>query len=180
MYFNLISIDPGSNLGVSILTVDYDDLKIKSIETTTINLNRLISSEENVQLRRILAIRKYIKNLLVKYEPEVFGFEEAFLDVRYPKAVTQLSQYTITIEQVVKKYDDMCKIFKHPPKYIKKYIGAGGRADKHDMSDALSKHKELDKYLKDNFLTEHEVDALALAVVCLERIRKNPLVMCAI
>ena len=43
--FNIISIDPGNNLGISIYTIDDEDYKIVSVETIFLILNNYSSEE---------------------------------------------------------------------------------------------------------------------------------------
>lgn len=173
--FNIVGIDPGNNLGVSIIAVDSNDFSIQHITSFTIRLESHIPNDSsNTLLDKWYVIEKYIINLLDTYNPLVVGMESAFLNSRFPKAVINLSSYTTMIEFTISKYSyNLIKIWKYPPKYIKKIVSTGN-ADKLDMLHSVSSIKEIKQHIDLYNVTEHEVDATAIAYVVLDEIRKNP------
>ncbi len=181
--FNIISIDPGNNLGISIYTIDDEDYKIVNIETIFLVLNNY-ASEDGDGYDKINSKLKYLKDYMTKvmkdYKPLALGIETSFLNMRFPKAVIQLSQYLAIIESVSKEVYSGIKIFRYSPKYIKSKIDAGGDAKKDDMTSAVSKIKEITSKIKIDKLTEHEIDSLAIGYVMLKEIRQYPLVLCAL
>ena len=115
-----------------------------------------------------------------EYKPLALGIETSFLNMRFPKAVIQLSQYLAVITNTTKSIVSDIKIFRYSPKYIKNNIGAGGDAKKDDMTSAIKKIPEVNDKIKIETLTEHEIDSLAIGYVVLKEIRSYPLVLCAI
>ena len=184
-----MSIDPGSNIGISIYTisVDYTDtnmvFNIESIETNVIVLENYIP-EYNIANNKLLSklhiLKDVLENLLIEHDPSVVAVEEAFANMRFPLAVIQLSQYLGIILQTVSSFNPFLKVFKYAPKLIKKYVGSGGNANKDDMLSTVSKISEIVKHVDITKLTEHEIDSLAIGYITLQHIRQHPLVMCAI
>lgn len=179
--FNIIGIDPGNNLGVSILTIDSKTFNIINIRTHIFVLEDYSSS---IILDKKISKLYYITNVIPSYlynlyNPKAIGIETAFLNTRFPKAVMHLSQYVGNLDLSFRSLDSFIKIFKYPPKYIKGIISTGD-ANKNDMLIGISKIKELKDILDYSKLTEHEIDAIAIAYVTLQEIRKYPLVLCSI
>ena len=177
--FNIIGIDPGNNLGISVFTLD-TDLKIKSITT---HYKFLEDYPSNISSDKKLARLLYLQNLPYKlvnmYNPIAVGVETAFMNSRFPTAVMALSQYVSTIEINFINANNFIKFFKYPPKYIKKFINTGD-ANKKDMLAGIKKIKEITDVLDLQGRTEHEIDATAIAYVTLQEIRSFPLVLCSI
>ena len=174
-YFNIVGIDPGNNLGISIYTINSSDLTIVSISTKYYNLDSFVdSNDDNRFLFRLQYLANIINNICVDYNPIMVGVEAAFMNIRFPKAVMQLSQYIAIIEHTIYNYNNRIKLFRYAPKYIKKFIGAGGDADKNDMSATLGGDMELLSVLPVRNYTEHELDAIAIGKVLLIEIREYP------
>lgn len=181
--FNIIGIDPGNNLGIAIYTIDPEDFKIVKIENIMLVLNNYITDEGdgydkmNLKLKHLkFSIQAIIKN----YKPIALGLETSFLNMKFPKAVIQLSQYLAIIESTSKEIIPNIKIFRYSPKYIKSKVDAGGDAKKDDMTTAISKLTEVTKHIDITKLTEHEIDSTAIGYVVLKEIRMFPLVLCAL
>jgi len=171
--FYVVGIDPGSNTGVAIAGLSAVDLSIRSLESFTLKLTD-VDNVDNIMLNRVQYLQKVCKLLANRYNPNAIGVEAAFLNSRFPKAVMQLSQYTMAIEQTFYSHDSFVKIFRYPPKYVKKYIGAGGNADKDDMTRAVFNIAELSNKIDLNVLTEHEIDAMAILYITVDNIRRQP------
>ena len=181
--FNIISIDPGNNLGISIYTIDDEDYKVVSVETIFIILNNYGSEEGDGYDKinsKLSYLKKFMTEIMNEYKPLALGLETSFLNMRFPKAVIQLSQYLAIIENVSREVYSGIKIFRYSPKAIKSKIEAGGDAKKDDMTTAVSKIEELKGKIKLDKLTEHEIDSLAIGYVMLKEIRQFPMVLCAL
>jgi len=172
--FTIVSIDPGTNTGIAIYEISPKDFSIVSLETLTVVL-----SEYGDLLAKLVKIKKTIASIIETYNPIIVSVEAAFLNIRFPKAVMQLSQIISAIELTIKTINSDIKIFEYPPKYIKKII-ATGTADKDDMTEAVLKIKELSSNININHMSEHEVDAMSIGYVTLLEIRKTPFILYSI
>lgn len=176
----IISIDPGSNLGIAIYGLNECTLEIVSIETILITLENRVNPEDSRDrvLNKLMVINDTCEWLWRKYNPVAIVEEAAFVS-RFPKAVMQLSQYIATIELTFKRCNRNLVFFRYPPKYVKKEIQAGGGATKDDMTIGVSKVPEIVKFINPGVLSEHEVDALAIGYVGIQEIRDFPYVLYA-
>jgi len=171
--FNIIGIDPGNNLGVSIVELSTNTLEIVSIQTIVYSLDVYVCDRVIDRLtKRLFVLNNIIYNLLQQYQPVAFSIETAFLNTRFPRAVMQLSMYVATIYNTINTYDNIIKIFKYPPKLIKSSVGAGGNADKDKMLSNILTIRELTKYIDFTLVSEHEVDATAIAYTAILEFRK--------
>lgn len=177
-YIKLIGIDPGNNTGISILYIDPVTFLIKNIETRTVQLSRY--SNDEYDYTRLYILQNVISDLYHQAQPNAVAMEVAFLNMRYPKAVIQLSQYVGVVETTFKLLDSTIIMYKYSPMYIKSIAGGSGKADKNDMRDAVSRNKELVRHLNLDTMTEHEIDATCIAYTALLDIRENQYVLLAI
>lgn len=172
--FNIMGLDPGSNLGVSILSIDANKLSIEAIDTTRFVLASYSVDNDNM-LDRWIALESIIKDIVLEYNPIIVGMEAAFMNQHYPKAVMVLTSYTTIIDKTL--YSLGCnKVFRYPPKYIKKIV-ASGTADKLDMLHSVTSIKEISSKINLYDKTEHEVDATAIAYTVLLEVRDYPYVL---
>jgi len=168
----IIAIDPGSNTGVTIFKVD-KQYKILKIENKIFKLNKnKLTYSKDIILNRLLYLTDICNKLYDDYKPEHLFLEAAFMNVRFPKAVMQLSQYIAVIQMSFINKNKNINIKTYPPKYVKKFIGAGGNAKKEDMTKAVSKIKELKKLLSED-LTEHEIDSIAIGYIGISELKKE-------
>ncbi|MDQ6990800.1 MAG: crossover junction endodeoxyribonuclease RuvC [Mariprofundaceae bacterium] len=172
--FYLIGIDPGNNTGIAIYELDCNTKAVISIVTHTVVLDNLVTNRNEVLLNRNAILSSVCKKLSSTYTPIVLAMESAFLNSRFPKAVMQLSQYTSTVEQAFYGINSFIKIHRYPPKYIKKYIGAGGNADKDAMTLAVKALPEISARIDLDRVTEHEIDALAAGYIAVSYVRQYP------
>lgn len=175
--FNIIAVDPGDNIGISIYTLNDINYNIVNITTTTITLSNRVSVDNkinSIMIDRIHYLNKYFFKLLKEYKPLVVVSEAAFLNSRFPKAVMILSQYIASIELAIRKYNKNIKLIRYPPKFIKKKIGATGNADKNDMLKCVKTIKNIIKFIDVEQVSEHEIDSLAIGYVCIEELREYP------
>lgn len=168
---NIMGVDPGKNLGVSILTIEDTDLTIKNIQTFIYYLDNSIFSSLPM-MDKLDKLNKSLESLLYNFRPVAFCFEQAFKH-RFANAVIQLSQYTALIEYTAYKFDPYMLIYKYPPKFIKKLFGATGDADKNGMLKRFLSINELKGFYRED-MTEHEIDATAIAYITLNNIRSFP------
>ena len=170
-YFNILGIDPGKNLGLSILSIDVNTYKILNSTTLTFKLDR----EEDDMLTRLTTLNNIITNIQAIYKPIACGYETPFMNSKFPKAVGQLSQYVSIIELTLRTNNPFIKIFSYAPKYVKAAFfnnnGISGNANKDDMLSNLLTIKELVAVTSPDMMTEHEVDATAIAYIVLQNIR---------
>lgn len=178
--FNIVSIDPGNNIGISIYTINSLDLSIVNIETRLLILNNFLENDIDKMLTRLMVINNIIKDIHTIYNPLCIGLETSFLNLRFPKAVMQLSQYVGIIEFTSRDINPKCKFFRYMPKFIKSEIMAGGGADKNDMTKAVNNIKEITTFVNPLLLSEHEVDSLAIGYTMLIEIRKYPFILYAL
>jgi len=170
--FNIVSIDPGNNIGISIMTIGLPNYDILSIDTTLVVLENKISKNSNDKiLDRLNILNKVVADLIRIYNPVAFAVEAAFMNVRFPKAVMQLSQYVAIIDHTIQVTDPFIKVFKYPPKYIKARTAGSGNADKDGMLIGLSKIAEINTKIDLKKISEHEVDAIAIGHTALQEIR---------
>lgn len=182
MYTDLVylaGIDPGGNTGISVIGLHPITLDIETINTYVFVLDSYVKDESSRMLDKWITIEKIIQWLMVTYEPKIIGMESAFLNQKYPKAIINLSSYTTMIEFMVNKYGTYTKLFKYPPKYIKK-LTCKGDANKSDMLQGISSIEEIRSKLNLNGLTEHEIDATAICYVVVDEVRHYPYILFSI
>lgn len=169
----ILGIDPGKNLGITILEVEIKDNEhiITNVETKTIYLDLSITNE-NIQVQRTNYLYSIITEILSFYNPIAICLETVFKS-RFANAVIQLSQYTITIERAIYNYNPYIKLYKLAPRLIKKIVSNTGDATKDDMLSTVNEIKELKPFLY-KFTTEHEVDSLAMAYIVYNKIKNLP------
>lgn len=169
--FNIIGFDPGKNLGFSNITVDSNTFNIVDIETRIYYLDTMIYSPCSM-FNKLEYLSSIVNSLLLEKRPILVGMEQVFKH-RFANAVIQLAQYTCTIEYVVRAYDPYLRFMTYPPKVVKKLIGATGDADKHKMLHTIQSIPDINPFIKSN-ITEHEVDAIAIAYITLQYFKKIP------
>jgi len=178
-YIYIISIDPGNNLGISIFKIGLPYYNILEITNKQYILDNLVDKDlgKDKLLYKLLALQNIITGLVNMYNPHAIIAEAAFLNIRFPKAVMQLSSYIATIELTAISINKYIKLFRYPPKLVKRLIGAGGNAKKDDMTIAIDKIPDIANLVDTSVLTEHEIDSLAIGYVGIEEIRAAPHIM---
>ena len=174
LYF--LGIDPGNNLGISLLEIDPSNLNILGISTHRYILDRHIDHDEQIMLSKWFVIEDIVAHIANTYQPYVVAMEAAFLNVRYPNAIITLGSYTTILEKSLSTFLRHNRIFKYPPKYVKKTLG-DGNADKEDMMINVGAIKEISDKIDTRLLSEHEVDATAIAYTALLEVRKYPYIL---
>lgn len=169
--FNIIGFDPGKNLGFSCITVKSDDFSIINIETRIYYLDDMIYTP-HAMFNKLEYLNTIVNHILIEKRPVLVGMEQVFKH-RFANAVIQLAQYTSVIEYTVRSYDPYLRFFTYPPKLVKKLIGATGDADKNQMLRTINKIPDISPFIREG-ITEHEVDATAIAYITLEHFKKIP------
>lgn len=162
----LLGIDPGTNLGLSIIELD-SMFNILSIKTIT------YIQKEPIMFKRLYNLSYYIHKILEAYQPVLVGMEAAFMHAKYPKAVIVLTEYITTIETTIRNFNSFTKIYKYPPKFVKSMFTSSGIANKEDMLYSLNNILEIRDKIDLSNVTEHEVDATAIAYTALADLRKD-------
>lgn len=176
---NILSIDPGTNMGVTIYTVSVPDLTIVNVVTTVIDLSNHTTDDplsKNLLLR-IQIIQSYIREIMIAYQPHILAMEAAFVNSRFPKSVMYLSQYIAAIELTVTEYNPFIKIFNYAPKMVKSVVSKNGKADKNDITNALLGIGEISSKIDVTYVSEHEADSIAIGYVCVLELRSNPVLL---
>ena len=176
MYFSIVAIDPGNNLGVAIFTINSVDMSIVNIECKLYVLsdNVDMSNPSRRMVNKLLYIGKICEHINNTYKPLILFTESAFINKRFPMAIMNLAPIMSMVQVGFLQVNPNIKIVEYPPKYVKKYIGAGGGADKDDMSKYIDINPEIKQHIDSKLISEHEVDAIAIAYVGLCEIRKYP------
>lgn len=176
MYFTIVAIDPGNNLGIAIFTINSTDMSIANIEcklyVLSDNVDMTIPSRR--MANKLLYIGKICEYISNTYNPLILFTESAFINKRFPMAIMNLAPIMSMIQVGFLQVNPNIKIIQYPPKYVKKYIGAGGSADKDGMSRSIDIIPEIKQHIDSKLISEHEVDAIAIAYVGLCEIRKYP------
>lgn len=171
MLNNIIGIDPGTNTGVSVLTID-NDFNVLGLHTYCLQLP-LTTFEQSRLYSKLDYLYYSMFNIMLLHRPFAIGVELPFQH-RFANAVIQLSQYLATIELAVMNTNPYVVNYRYAPKMVKRLIGATGNGDKLAIFKALSKKDEIKDLFNSRQRTEHEADATAIAYITLEDLKKYP------
>lgn len=178
--FNIMAFDPGTTtIGVSIYRINAHDLSIMDIETTLIDLNIGFIEIDLVDnlLNRLYRLNLRVKELIHYYQPKLVGIEASFYFKMRPMAYGPLSQSIMAIELAIQYVNPNIRIFKFPPKTIKKIATDVGSADKDDVLSGIANIQEIANKINPYLLSEHEVDSLAINYTLLDYIRYNQVIL---
>lgn len=165
---NIIGIDPGStNLGIGIITIDLETLKIIATDAFTIHGDksrhyRNISEVHPARIQRIKAIEEELYDVLYFYRPFIISSESPFFG-RFAQAFMVLVEVIGAIRNALWRYDQNKELFLIDPPTVKKALGATSAAKKESVAEALSKLKALNLQKPIETLDEHSVDAVGVA-----------------
>lgn len=171
--FNIIGIDPGNNLGISIYTINSLDYSIVNISTLIYKLDYYNISCNNY-INKFIYLESIIENIIYNYNPLAIVMEDVFMHVRFPRAVIMLASYVNTIENIIVNSNSLIKLIKVMPKYMKSVISTG-KANKEDIKIGLKGIPEIVKYVNVDLITEHEADAVGLGYLLYKTIQQDPL-----
>ena len=170
----ILGVDPGNNTGICVLTIDSYTFKIIKVDSWLLELDVLTNSKNDIVRLRFLS--NVIKRILKRFDIKIMGVELAFMNIRFPKAGIKLAQYVTTIIQAIDQYNDRMPIYTLAPKLVKTSFTKNGTAEKDDMLEEIKK-RDLDGILNIDSMSEHEIDAFAVASTVLEYYKKNPLIV---
>lgn len=172
--FRVCGIDPGSTFtGLAYIDVT-EELVIKKIYTRLVYVG--INTGLNIKAvldDRLIKLDSVLRDIGRKDDITVLSIETGFMNKSRPAAFRPL----ILVREIIEKnlsYNGI-NIYGYAPKHVKSRLGAKDDS-KEAMTEALLNNKELSRYLdRDmiNSLTEHEVDAIALAYVEILNTRKE-------
>lgn len=184
MKINILSFDLGNNLGVALSQYNTKTKENKVIKTKLFCIDQYINDHnfiiDNITNRnsiKILAFKSILHNDILKminnYKINIFITEDIFI---YPGRLTaykSLALYINALDEYINFYyhKDLLKI---SPKYIKYKFSSvkRGNASKADMKIALSALMNITTNININNLSEHEIDAIAVAYVYISEIVK--------
>lgn len=175
--FNIFGVDPGKNTGIAIINVNIDNLTINNIETIRLKLDKTTYEYNFDFINNIFYLKDFLLKMLNNYNPVAIGYETAFINTKFPNAIGQLSQYTCILDMVSREHNPFIKVYRYAPMLAKSLFNksVGGKADKSDMLNALKCNTELISFVNLDIITEHEVDAVAIGYITLQKIRNNPM-----
>lgn len=179
--FNIMGIDPGSrSVGVCIYNIS-PELELLKLYTYTLNIDSEVNEHQGIHeniLERTDKLESIIKYLYHIYSPMMVAMESSFINMSRMGAVIPLTKSIHSIESILYKIDKHIKVISMPPGVIKKVFNSK-QVGKDAVLDALGKHKHIiDKLDKKKIITEHEVDAIAIAHALLEYIKTTEGMIC--
>ena len=163
----LLSIDPGTvTCGICIMDIDIPSFKVVNINTTTLYINNELDLET-----RLVTLYNYIRNLVIEIQPEQFAHEAGFINRFRPQAYGPIYAAIFMMRKAYRDVLPFNNMFSYPPKSVKAVMSTG-TAGKDDMLLAVTKNKELKRFIT-GYETEHEIDAIAIGYTHLLNIRNN-------
>jgi len=176
--FYIMGVDPGSRtLGVCMMELS-PELDIVSVSTH----NVIIDSEDNVSMcenivYRMRKLRFIIQSLYTIYNPAIISMESSFINASRMGAVIPLTKSIALLESVLNELDRFIKMTTIPPSVIKKVFKARQKG-KEAVTEALENNSELSHLVDVNKMSEHEIDATAIAFTLREYLKVNKGMMC--
>ncbi len=178
--FNIVGIDPSTNsVGLAVLTINSKTFKIVNIITYVLDIsNPFYLNEDNPHIMYKLSdLTHLINNYISMYEPLAVGIESPFMDRNKPGSALPLGQSVQAIQFGIYQYSKSIPIGMYPPASVKRTVGAKGGTGKIEILDALKEHRDVTRLINLDNITDHEVDAIAIAKCALKDIIYNPLLL---
>ena len=166
---NIMGIDPGGNVGVTIMTLDFHTRKILRTQAISLNImkseffNRQSANTTSDSEERLLATAIELRELLWLYRPVHVYCESPFFRAATATAFASLTRLIQVIKNVLREFNDAIPFYLIDPPRAKKAVGAKGNAKKDEMTIAIEKLRptiSLETLTED--LTEHSVDSTAI------------------
>ena len=180
--FTIIGLDPGTRmLGVAILNIDLDRLRIDSSNAFTLNADILSKDDywtkevHGDRFSRIASLRIKLVKIFNYYKPEYIFSESPFINTHYPAAGIALTEVLSDINRAVYEYSVWHKLHLIPPSTVKQAINAPGNANKIVMKQKILELQDLN-YNDDIHLInldEHSIDALAVGYYGYSKLMKG-------
>jgi Holliday junction resolvasome RuvABC endonuclease subunit len=176
----ILGIDPSTNhVGICVMDINSVGFKIFNIETTTIELGNVetVNMFNPNQYYRLNILTNILTELIQFYKPNIVAYENPFIDRFRMSSAIPLGQSIECIEKATFDYNPNMVIARYSPHSVKKAVGTKKNKTKQPVLDAMNLVNEITKCLNPNIITEHEVDATAIAYATLHDIRKNPMII---
>jgi hypothetical protein len=169
-YCCIIGIDPGNQMGVTLLWFHPISMEIIRIEPMTLNQDKLTVDDNHIQYHGIrfaknMALRDALVNLFRIYWPVAVVSESPFFNRLSPGSYGPLLEMVFSIRLAVSLYDSWMGLDVIPPSNVKQALGAKGNCGKPEMITALINNINITSKLirPVNELNEHEIDSVAVA-----------------
>lgn len=169
--YKMLAIDPGGHkCGVSLFTFSLKEKNILSIESFTINVEKLKNDTgfpEELLRNKFLAyykLRNEILRLLLSFKPDIIGYEAPFMNSKQPSAYGPLVSMMTLIYDAVITYNLGSEFYTIQPQQTKKAVGVAGKKTKVVVVEAVKKVPELMGALSIDIdtLDDNAVDSIAV------------------
>jgi len=168
-----IAIDPSStNLGIALIRTDAR-LRIKDIKYDTIVVNNKDPFMNTPKLYiRMGKIRETLNEVFNNDEIVNLSYESPFFNALRPGAIAPLAASIATTVASYQTFHPFGSISEFAPTVVKNAMGCSGRADKDAMREAFKKNKKVNAFYCE-FMTEHEIDAIAVGLCALNKYKND-------
>ena len=173
----IIAVDPGVNLGVAVIDFDYDLKKLIVRDCYTLNLSRYIPVDEeqpevSVVLNRLAELKRFLKNYLKVWSPQIACHETAYVPHRGGGAsiysFASLVENIISIKFSFRESAKEMPIFAINPTSVKMCVVGEKSSDKNAVLNALIKDDQIDLSNVDiEKLDQHSADAIGIGITCI-------------
>lgn len=168
----LVSVDPGSNLGLACMEVDTERRVITPLDCLTVDLNKLMIHHQadnaesfDYRLVRLGQCRRVVTKYMA-WSPEIVVHETAYVP---QKGMGSISSYAslieniLTIRNAVYDFDRSILLRSIDPSTIKYAVVGKKSPDKNEIKHALVTKDNLDLSKVDTTkLDQHAFDAIAI------------------
>lgn len=162
----IMGIDPGaSTTGIGILHVDQE---VIGYTTGVIDTNH--GYHPYLPIDKFTALSYGISEYIRLYQPYVIGIESPFINFTRPGAVIPLAKANGAIEQVLTACSMSDRIHRFAPRAVKRFHGVIDHKDKESTRLAMLAYPI---FANMGNITEHEVDALAVAYMLYRMMYNN-------
>lgn len=168
----LVSVDPGTNLGLACLNVDLSRGVITPLDCLTADLNKLMShyspaeaEDFDYRLVRLRECRKVVQTYMA-WGPEIVVHETAYVPQKNMGSISSyasLVENILTIRNAVFDFDKSVLLRSIDPTTIKYAVTGKKSPDKGEIKNALLTKSNLDLSMIDTTtLDQHAFDAIAI------------------
>lgn len=128
----ILGIDPGiAIVGWGVVSSDASGMRQKPVDFGAITTNSSMRTED-----RILAVYTELSAIIKKYKPECAAIEELFFNTNQKTGII-VAEARGAIILALRQND--VPIFEYTPLQIKNSVAGYGRADKHQMTDTVTR-----------------------------------------
>lgn len=169
--FNVLSIDPGNNMGITISEFDMTNKEMHIIECYTLVVDKVLRTKTFDQLNTFDSkelIREWLEDtlidLMVEYDVDMVVYEAAYHS-KSLNAYESLLFYGRVIKEATRQYDWYVDCTSITPSSVKKNIGVKGNSNDKDLvkKAVLSTESiKFDRRIDCDSLTEHAFDSVAI------------------